>query len=105
MRVRSTNTTSKAGVEQAIDEGGFQVGRSVGSWKVIQRDDDEIVFSDSMGFMGYWYTFLLPANEPNTVEGSIAVRYLWPRAGRFHFALARLGQRRFLKLLITTTVK
>ncbi|MFT4657620.1 MAG: hypothetical protein ACI8V4_001796 [Ilumatobacter sp.] len=53
MRVRSTNTTSKAGVEQAIDEGGFQVGRSVGSWKVIQRDDDEIVFSDSMGFMGY----------------------------------------------------
>jgi hypothetical protein len=88
LRLLSTNTTSKAGVERAVDQGGFQVSSSVGSWKVIRRDDNEIVFSDSTGFMEYWYSFLLPADEPNTVEGSTAVRYLWPRAGRFYFALA-----------------
>ncbi len=100
----STNTLSQAGIDQAITLGRFRVDSAVGSWRVVRRDDQEIVFADSMGFMEYWVSFLLPVEQTSTVEASTAVRYLWPRSGRFYFALVRPLHRRFIRLLLTTTV-
>ena len=104
LRLLSTNTMSQAGIDQAITLGRFRVGSAVGSWRVVRRDDQEIVFADSMGFMEYWVSFLLPVEQTSTVEASTAVRYLWPRSGRFYFALVRPLHRRFIRLLLTTTV-
>jgi Protein of unknown function (DUF2867) len=104
IRLISTNTLSSAGIESEIAEGGFRVGTTVGSWKVVARNGHEIVFGESMGFMEYNYSLSLSADKPNTIEGSTVVRYLWRRTGRFYFALVRPLHRRFIRFLLAKTV-
>ncbi|MFV1991978.1 MAG: DUF2867 domain-containing protein, partial [Acidimicrobiales bacterium] len=104
IRLLSTNTRSSASIESAIVDGGFQVGTSVGSWKVVARNEDEIVFGERMGFMEYCYSLALRADEPVTIEGSTVVTYLWRRTGRFYFALVRPMHRRFIRFLLAKTV-
>ncbi len=104
LRLVSTNTRSSTGIDAEIAEGGFRVGTSVGSWKVVARSESEIVFGESMGFMEYNYSLSLPSDEPHTIEGSTSVRYLWRRTGRFYFALVRPIHRRFVRYLLTRTV-
>ncbi|MGV8911781.1 MAG: DUF2867 domain-containing protein [Rhodoglobus sp.] len=100
LRIISTNTLSRAGVTRVIERDHFSVGSAVGSWRIVRRNDNEIVFGDSMGFMEYWFSFLLPPDEPNTVEVSTAVRYLWPRSGQFYFRLVKPLHRRFVKIAL-----
>jgi len=100
----SANTLSRTRVDAAIEEGGYAVGDSIGSWKVIARNDSEIVFGDNMGFMEYRYSFRLIDGSPGSVEGATAVKFLWRRTGRFYFALVRPLHRRFIKTLLRKTV-
>jgi hypothetical protein len=66
----------------------------VGSWEVVERSDDEIVFGDSLGFMQYRFSFRRIDDEH--IEAATAVRYRWRRTGRFYFALVRPFHRRFV---------
>lgn len=104
LRVLSTNSLSRRSVEESVAN-GFRVGSKVGTWEVVDRDDNEVVFSDSMGFMEYRFSFLLSQQEQDSVEASTAVRYLWRRTGRFYFALVKPMHRRFVKLLLARTVE
>ncbi len=103
IRLLSTNTVTKKGVTQAIENGGYSEGSSVGSWKVIDRDDQEIVFGDSMGFMEYRFSLRLQDNN-QLVEGATSVQYLWRRAGKFYFALVKPMHRLFIQYLLKKTV-
>lgn len=103
LRLVSTNSLSRRSVENAVAD-GFVVGTKVGTWVVVARDDTEIVFSDSMGFMRYWFSFSLCRGKPDTVEASTSVRYLWSRTGGFYFAMVKPMHRRFVKLLLRKTV-
>ena len=104
LRLLSTNTTKRPHDDLGVADGGFRVGSTVGSWKVVTRSEREIVFGDSLGFMEFWYSFSLAPDEAGTVEGATAVRYLWPRTGRFYFALVRPVHGKFVELLLRTTV-
>lgn len=99
LRLLSTNSISRKGVEAATRDGGYAVGSAVGSWKVYQRDDNEIVFGDNMGFMEYRFSLRL-ADPPVAVEGATAVKFLWRRSGKFYFAIVRPLHRRFIKYLL-----
>jgi hypothetical protein len=102
IRLISTNTFSTRRISNAVSSGRFQSGTSVGSWQVIDRNDNEIVFGDDMGFMQYRFAFHL--NETaDAIEAATAVRYLWPRAGRFYFMLAKPVHRRFIRYLLART--
>lgn len=104
IRLLSTNTLSKAGVDEAVAAGGFGMGSAVGTWVVTRRNDHEIVFGQRLGFMEYWFSFLLPTDAPDTVEASTSVKFLWRRTGRFYFALVRPMHKRFVRLLLAKTV-
>jgi len=104
IRLLSTNTVSLAAVARIDASGGYRVGSAIGSWRVVHRDEHEIVFGDSLGFMKYWYSLALPSDAPNTVEGSTAVRYLWRRTGGFYFTLVRPFHQLFVKLALAKTV-
>ncbi len=104
LRMVSTNTLTKSRVVEAISTDRYRVGTKVGSWQVIDRNDDEIVFGDDMGFMQYRFSFRLEANA-DQVEATTAVKYLWPRTGRLYFALVRPFHQRFIKLLLKLTVR
>ena len=104
IRLLSTNTMSRKAVETAASAGRYEIGAAVGSWVVIERNEQEIVFGDNMGFMEYRFSIRLLTGDTETVEGSTAVRFLWRRTGRFYFALVRPLHRRFVKYLLVRTV-
>ena len=92
----SMNLGSRADLEAALATTTFDVGTSVGSWKVYDRDDAEIVFGDDMGFMEY--RFALRQVDKRTATGSTSVRYRWPRVSGFYFGLVKPFHRRFIPI-------
>jgi hypothetical protein len=74
----------------------FDAGSSIGSWKVYDRTDDEIMFGDNMGFMEYRFSMRLDPEDGQRIFASTAVHYLWRRTGRFYFALAKQAHTRFV---------
>jgi hypothetical protein len=107
IRLLSANVLSPSAFRVQLDRGqadGFPVGHRVGSWEVIARDDAEIVFGDSLGFMEFRTGFrLIPSAEsagPSTVECATAVRYLWRRTGAFYFGLVRWPHQLFIRYLL-----
>ncbi len=100
IRLLSTNTVSRSGIDATMRGGGYTVGDNVGSWKVVGRNDNEIVFGDSMGFMEYRFSLRLLERE-FLVEGSTAVRFLWHRTAKYYFALVRPFHRLFIRHLLT----
>lgn len=70
------NTISRSRIEDQIGDESYAAGSSVGTWKVHDRADGEIVFGDNMGFMEYRFGFRIDPGRPNTVEAGTAVKYL-----------------------------
>jgi len=104
LRVASTNTLTERALQDSITAGGYRTGTSVGAWKIIDRNDDEIVFGDDMGFMQYRFSLRLDASATQ-IEAATAVKYLWPRTGRLYFALVRPFHTRFVKAGLARTSK
>lgn len=104
IRLLSTNSLLRGGVIAACRDNGYAPGTSVGSWEVIDRSDDEIVFGDHLGFMEFRTSFRLrPGCTHDNLEARTVVRYVWRRTGRFYFALVRPAHRRFMRFLLRTT--
>ncbi len=103
LRALSTNSFSRAKVEQAISKKPFKVGDRIGSWEIVDRNGNEIVFGDDMGFMTYRFSFRLIDQGATQVEGATSVKFLWRRSGRFYFGLVRPFHRRFVKLALRIT--
>ncbi len=101
LRLLSTNTLRKRHIANSIGS-SYAVGDSVGSWEVVDRSVDEIVFGDDMGFMEYRFSFRRV--DAQHIEAATAVQYLWPRTGRFYFSLVRPLHRRFVAYALRRTV-
>ncbi|MGH1488940.1 MAG: DUF2867 domain-containing protein [Acidimicrobiales bacterium] len=93
----SMNLASRKKLKAAIaDANGYQVDTAIGSWKVYNRTEEEIVFGDNMGFMEYRFSFRL--DGAGFVEASTAVKYSWGGTGRFYFALVKPMHKRFVPI-------
>ena len=93
----SMNLASRQKLKAAIaNTDGYQIDTAIGSWKVYDRTEDEIVFGDNMGFMEYRFSFRLDA--AGFVEASTAVKYGWGGAGRFYFAIVKPMHKRFVPI-------
>jgi hypothetical protein len=101
LRVLSTNTLSRRKVVESLPPSGYRIGNSVGSWDVVDRSAEEIVFGDDMGFMQYRFSFRRV--DTRHIEAATAVRYLWPRTGRFYFSIVRRFHRRFVAYALART--
>lgn len=102
LRLLSTNAVSARRLSRAIATGRFQCGTSVGSWEVIDRNTEEIVFGESMGFMQYRFSFRL-VDPGGSIEAATAVKYLWPRTGPLYFTLVKPFHRKFINLVLART--
>lgn len=107
-RVMRTKAWSLRSLDLALaDE--FAVGSAVGSWEVVGRTDDEIVFHDSLRFTEFWFSFLLnqvsltPVSL-NTVEASTSFRHRWRLTGPVLFVFVRPGHRRLVPQLLAKMV-
>ena len=59
LRLISMNTLSKEKMEENLKKSNFQIDTNIGSWKIFNRNDNEIVFGESMGFMDYRFSMRL----------------------------------------------
>lgn len=86
----------------AIGDAGYLVGSSVGSWKVHERSEDEIVFGEHMGFMEYRFSVLRRAD--GDIEASTVVKYL-KRFAPFYFTVVKPFHRGFIKVALGNAAK
>lgn len=93
----SMNLGDKESRRSAIDGRDYPKGSAVGTWRVHERNDNEIVFGEHMGFMEYRFSFLLRSD--GRIEASTAVRYL-KRFGRFYFAIVKPFHIGFVKVAL-----
>lgn len=94
LRGLSFNCFSKKNIQNDINKSNFQIATSIGSWKIYDRDTNEIVFGESMGFMDYRFSMNLN-RKTNTIEVSTVVQ-INSFMGRYYFALVKLLHRKFV---------
>jgi hypothetical protein len=105
LRTISMNTPQRSKIVRAVEQTRFQVGDRIGSWQVHDRNEEEIVFGESLGFMQYRFSLRFrPGAEADAVEASTAVR-LTGRLGLVYFAIVRLLHKRFVRQTLLNTLK
>jgi hypothetical protein len=105
LRTVSMNTPSRARMAQTVATTRFAAGDQIGSWRIHDRNGDEIVFGESLGFMQYRFSLRLkrgPADD--TVEASSVVQ-LNGRRGRVYFAVVRLLHKPFVRMMLRNTLR
>lgn len=93
----SMNTPRRQQRIDAIASGDYELGSTVGTWKVHGRSNDEIVFGEHMGFMEYRFSFL--RRPDGQVEASTSVQYV-RRFGRIYFAIVKPFHIGFVKVAL-----
>jgi hypothetical protein len=100
----SMNVTSRAKLGQMIAGTHFQPGESIGSWKIYDRNKNEIVFGEQLGIMTYRFSLRLEHDaEVDRVIASTSAR-MNNTFGRFYFSLVRLIHKRFVRLTLWNAV-
>ncbi len=104
LRTVSMNQPSRSKLERAVSAAKFEPGESIGSWKIYQRNADEIVFGESLGFMTYRFSLSLKhAAQSDTIIASTVAK-LNDRFGEMYFSIVKLMHKRFVKLTLTNTL-
>ncbi len=98
VQILSANTLSRGTILAQVESTAYQSGDAVGSWVVVERTHDEIMFGQPMGFMEYRFSFRRP--DESTIEVATAVVYLWRRTGKVYFSLVKPMHRRFVRIII-----
>ncbi len=99
----SMNLVTRQRLVEEVGDGDFAMGDTIGSWKVFDRSDDEIVFGDHMGFMEYRFSFRRV--DRHLVQASTSVKYVWPRVGPVYFGLVKPMHVRFVLMSLRTTAR
>ena len=94
LNIVSQGVFSKKSIEEKIKVSKFKKDTSVGSWKIYNRDENEIVFGDDMGFMEYRFSMIYDKTT-KTIEVSTVVQYKG-RMGKYYFALVKLLHKKFV---------
>jgi len=97
LRLISMNTISKEKMEENLEQSNFQINTNIGSWKIFNRNENEIVFGESMGFMDYRFSMRLDKHITDNIEVSTVVT-LNGFMGKYYFALVKLMHKKFVML-------
>ena len=95
LRLISMNTISKQKIVDSIKQSNFQIDSNIGSWKIFTRNDKEIVFGDSMGFLDYRFSMRLDKTQTDDIEVSTVIK-LNGLMGKYYFAGVRLMHTKFV---------
>lgn len=93
----SMNVGGRQSRIDAIGDGSYEAGGSVGSWKIHGRADNEIMFGEHMGFMEYRFSLL--KRPDGRIEAGTSVRYL-KRLGNVYFAVVKPFHIGFIKVAL-----
>lgn len=104
LRLISMNTLSKEKMEENLKKSNFQNDTNIGSWKIFNRNENEIVFGESMGFMDYRFSMRLDKNTTDDLEVSTVVT-LNSFMGKYYFAVVKLMHKKFVKLSLENALK
>jgi hypothetical protein len=104
LRLISMNSFSKEKMEESLKKSNFQIGTNIGSWKIFNRNENEIVFGESMGFMDYRFSMRLDKNTIDDLEVSTVVT-LNSFTGKYYFAVVKLMHKKFVKLSLENVLK
>jgi len=89
--------------KKEIHKNRFQKNTCIGSWKIFNRNKNEIVFGDNMGFMEYRFSMLFK-EKTNKIEVSTVVQYK-SIMGKYYFALVKLMHKKFIILSLENVTK
>ncbi len=95
LRLISMNTISKQKIIESVNQSNFQIDSNIGSWKIFTRNDKEIVFGDSMGFLDYRFSMRLDKTQTDDIEVSTVIK-LNGFMGKYYFAGVRLMHTKFV---------
>ena len=98
------NTLSKEKMEENLRKSNLQINTNIGSWKIFNRNENEIIFGESMGFMDYRFSMRLDKNTTDDIEVSTVVTFKW-KLGKYYFALVKLMHKRFVLLSLDKVFK
>jgi len=103
LRLISMNTISKQKIIESINQSNFQIDSNIGSWKIFSRDDKEIVFGDSMGFLDYRFSMRIDKNHIDQIEVSTVIK-LNGFMGKYYFAGVRLMHTKFVLISLQNVI-
>lgn len=104
LRLISMNTISKEKMNENLEQSNFKINTNIGSWKIYNRSENEIVFGESMGFMDYRFSMRLDKHTTDDIEVSTVVT-LNSFMGKYYFALVKLMHKKFVKLSLANAAK
>lgn len=93
LRIISQNSFSRKSIINDIANSKFQKNTQIGSWKVYERTDSEILFGENMGFMEY--RFSMKYLDKTNVEVSTVVKFTTFLA-KYYFVIVKLLHKKFV---------
>ncbi|OGQ21516.1 MAG: hypothetical protein A3I05_03680 [Deltaproteobacteria bacterium RIFCSPLOWO2_02_FULL_44_10] len=100
LRIISMNQLSRTKMEQNVKSAKFAPGEAIGSWKIYARNDHEIVFGESLGFMTYRFSLSLKQGSQTDTVMASTITKINSRFGKIYFFLVRLLHKRFVRLTL-----
>jgi len=97
LRVISMHILNREKLISIVENTDYKIGSKVGTWKVFDRSDKEIVFGESLGFMDYRFSMRFDKGDAEYIEVSTVVKTN-STAGKFYFALVKLLHRKFVMI-------
>jgi Protein of unknown function (DUF2867) len=104
LRLISMNTISKHKIEDDLKKSNFEVNSNIGSWKIFNKNNNEIVFGESMGFMDYRFSMRLDKNSSDDIEVSTVVTFNGSM-GKYYFSVVKLMHKKFVKISLNSLIK
>jgi hypothetical protein len=105
LRLVSIGVARRGKLEQILAKTVLEPGQKIGSWKIFQRNQNEIVFGEEMVFMSYRFSLSLFPQEIADRIGSATVVQLHGKLGKVYFGLVKILHLRFIKLSLKNTLK
>ena len=105
LRTISMGVPSRSKMEQILATTKFAPGEKIGSWEIFDRDENEIVFGESLGFMSYRYSMCLKHESDADLVTAATVVRLNSGFGKAYFSIALLLHKRFLRLILKNALR
>ncbi len=97
----SMNMGDKQSRIEAMEDHDFAAGTNVGSWRIHDRSENEIVFGEHMGFMECRFSML--RHDNGDIEAGTTVKCL-KKFGPIYFAAVKPFHRLFVKMALRNAI-
>jgi len=102
LRIVSISVIQQKSIINVLNHTTFDKNNRIGQWRVYDRDEDEIIFGQDMGFMEYCFSF--KKHDEQTIRASTTVQYKG-RFGKYYFAIVSLLHKLFVKMSLKNTIR